>query len=141
MNNKTLENYIAIFQASNLQKLSIKTKDFEVTMESPVTPKDAVELSQSPESARLPNPDAPVKSSQNTIVKAPIVGVFYAAASPGETPFVRVGQKIEAGAQIGIIEAMKVMNEIVAPKSGIVEAIFIQDKANVEYDQPLIEIR
>jgi acetyl-CoA carboxylase biotin carboxyl carrier protein len=82
----------------------------------------------------------PPKSSSQDIVKAPIVGIFYASPGPGEPPFVRTGQKVKKGDPIGIIEAMKVMNEIVATKEGRVQAIFVKDKDYVEYDQPLIEI-
>lgn len=137
MNKKTIESYIALFHASKLQSLSIKTETFEIAMEAPRSSEN-VSFTQD----EIPNsPVSEDLTSKNTIVKAPIVGVFYTAASPGEAPFVRVGQKVKAGDPIGIIEAMKVMNEIVAPKSGIVETIFVKDKAYIEYDQPLIEIR
>jgi len=80
------------------------------------------------------------KPTGQDIVKAPIVGIFYTSPGPGEAPFVRAGQKIKKGDPIGIIEAMKVMNEIVATKDGIVQTIFVKDKDYVEYNQPLIEI-
>jgi acetyl-CoA carboxylase biotin carboxyl carrier protein len=131
MNKKTIESYIELFKASGLSSLSIKTAEFEISM------------SQQGLSVSPPVQDvlqvAPKPSSQD-IVKAPIVGIFYTSPGPGEAPFVRTGQKVKKGDPIGIIEAMKVMNEIVATKDGIVQTIFVKDKDYVEYDQPLIEI-
>lgn len=133
MNKKTIESYIELFKASGLGSLSIKTAEFEIAMSANHAP------SVSPHVAVEP----PVKTSKPTsqdIVKAPIVGIFYTAPGPGEAPFVRTGQKVKKGDPIGIIEAMKVMNEIVATKDGLVQTIFVKDKDYVEYDQPLIEI-
>lgn len=73
-------------------------------------------------------------------VKAPLVGTFYQASAPGEAPFVTVGQKVNMGDVVGIIEAMKLMNEITAPKDGIVTAVLVEDGDMVEYNQVLIEI-
>ncbi|MDO4473399.1 MAG: acetyl-CoA carboxylase biotin carboxyl carrier protein [Eubacteriales bacterium] len=74
-------------------------------------------------------------------LKAPLVGIFYRAAAPGEKPYVEAGQKIAKGDIIGIIEAMKVMNEITAKEDGIVEEILAEDAALVEYNQTLLTFR
>jgi acetyl-CoA carboxylase biotin carboxyl carrier protein len=71
-------------------------------------------------------------------VKSPMVGTFYRKPSPESPPFVAVGQTIKATDVIGIVEAMKMMNQIQAGKSGVVEAILVEDGQPVEYDQPLI---
>jgi acetyl-CoA carboxylase biotin carboxyl carrier protein len=73
-------------------------------------------------------------------VKSPMVGTYYAAASPGADPFVKVGQKVKAGDVICIVEAMKMMNQIEADKAGTIEAILVDDGQPVEYDQPLVII-
>jgi acetyl-CoA carboxylase biotin carboxyl carrier protein len=73
-------------------------------------------------------------------VKSPMVGTFYRAASPGAKPFVEVGQKINVGDPICIVEAMKMMNQIEADKAGVVEAILVEDGEPVEFDQPLVTI-
>lgn len=73
-------------------------------------------------------------------VKAPIVGVFYAAPSPDATPFVKVGQQVQQGDTLCLIEAMKMMNELKAPVSGVVRRIFGQNGELVEFDQVLYEI-
>lgn len=73
-------------------------------------------------------------------VKSPMVGTFYAAASPGAEPFVSVGQQVQAGEVICLIEAMKMMNQIEADKSGTIESILVEDGQPVEFDQPLVTI-
>ena len=74
------------------------------------------------------------------VVKAPLAGTFYRSPAPGETPYVSVGQKVKAGQVLGIIEAMKMMNEILASEDGVVEEILVEDESMVEYGQPLIVI-
>ncbi len=71
-------------------------------------------------------------------IKAPLVGVFYKAPAPGEAPFVTPGSSVKKGDIIGIIEAMKAMNEITAPEDGIVEEIMVGDAQMVQYDEPIL---
>ena len=73
-------------------------------------------------------------------VKSPMVGTFYRSPAPGASAFVEVGQTVNAGDTICIIEAMKMMNQIEADKSGKIEAILVEDGAPVEFDQPMIII-
>jgi acetyl-CoA carboxylase biotin carboxyl carrier protein len=74
------------------------------------------------------------------IVKAPMVGSFYASASPEAAPFVEIGQTVEVGDVICIIEAMKIMNQIEADASGVISKILAQNGDPVEYGQPLFVI-
>ena len=74
------------------------------------------------------------------LVKSPIVGTAYLTPEPGAAPFVSEGATVTAGATLLIIEAMKVMNPITAPKSGKVVKIFIRSEQPVEYDEPLVVI-
>ena len=69
-----------------------------------------------------------------------MVGTFYRSPSPGASAFVEVGSKVNAGDVICIVEAMKMMNQIEAEHSGVVEAILVEDGEPVEFDQPLIRI-
>ncbi len=71
-------------------------------------------------------------------VKSPMVGTFYRSPSPESPPFIAVGQTIKATDVIGIVEAMKMMNQIQAGKAGVVEAMLVEDGQPVEFDQPLI---
>ena len=73
-------------------------------------------------------------------VKSPMVGTVYLAAEPGAPDFVTVGKTVKAGDVLLIVEAMKVMNQIVAPKAGTVTAILVDNQQPVEFDQPLVVI-
>jgi acetyl-CoA carboxylase biotin carboxyl carrier protein len=75
------------------------------------------------------------------LVKAPIVGTFYESPSPGSPPFVRVGEHVESGKVLCIIESMKLMNEIEAETAGIVESKLVQSGQPVEYGEALFAIR
>ena len=69
-----------------------------------------------------------------------MIGTFYVAPSPDEDPFVKVGQEVLSGQTLGIVEAMKMMNEIAAPAPGVITEILVGNGAQVEYDQPLFRI-
>jgi acetyl-CoA carboxylase biotin carboxyl carrier protein len=73
-------------------------------------------------------------------ITAPVVGIFYAAPSPEDDPFVKVGSQIEAGTTVCIIEAMKLMNEVTSEYSGHVKEILVKNGERVEFGQPLMKI-
>ncbi len=73
-------------------------------------------------------------------VKSPMVGTVYLSGEPGAKPFVSIGDKVSAGETLLIIEAMKVMNPIAAPRSGTVKQVFVVDAQPVEFDQPLVVV-
>jgi acetyl-CoA carboxylase biotin carboxyl carrier protein len=73
-------------------------------------------------------------------IVAPLVGVFYRAGSPGAKPFVEVGDTVEAGQPIGIVEAMKVMNEVTSDYRGVVAEILVENGEAVQFEQPLMRI-
>lgn len=117
-------------------------------------------LSQSSKGARMPEEELPQGSKGARISKertqageakekaagiytqeSPMVGTFYTAPSVDAEPFVKVGDVVKEGQTIGIVEAMKLMNEVNAGCSGIVEAIVAENEQMVEYGQPLIKIR
>jgi acetyl-CoA carboxylase biotin carboxyl carrier protein len=89
--------------------------------------------------AAVAEPEATPAHNGHT-VKSPMVGTFYAAASPGSPNFVEVGKSVKVGDTICIIEAMKMMNQIEADKAGVIEAILVEDGQPVEFDQPLVTI-
>jgi len=84
-------------------------------------------------------PAAPAAAS-GTPVPSPMVGTIYLSASPGAAPFIKVGDKVKAGDTLLIIEAMKVMNPIKAPKGGTVTAILAEDTKPVEFGETLVVI-
>lgn len=75
-----------------------------------------------------------------TFVKSPLVGTFYRKPAPDSKPFVEIGDKVEPGQTVCIIETMKIMNEITSPVSGEISKILVEDGKIVEVDQPLFEI-
>ena len=99
------------------------------------TPAPAVEAAPAPAS---PDDDAP--PSHLVEVSAPIVGTFYAAPSPDAPSFVKVGDHVQAGSVLCIIEAMKLMNEIEAETSGTVADVLVRNEEPVEYGQVLFRI-
>ncbi|MCP8897748.1 acetyl-CoA carboxylase biotin carboxyl carrier protein [Gilvimarinus xylanilyticus] len=86
--------------------------------------------------------EAPSEAPAQTghAVKSPMVGTFYRSPSPGAAAFVEVGKQVKAGDVICIVEAMKMMNQIEADKSGTIEAVLVEDGEPVEFDQPLVTI-
>ena len=80
-------------------------------------------------------------AAAGNVVASPLVGTFYAAASPDAEPFVKVGDTVKKGQVLGIIEAMKLMNEIESEYDGVVEAVLVKNEDVVEYGQPLFRIR
>ena len=87
--------------------------------------------------AAAPAAEPPVSANADA-VKSPMVGTVFLSAEPGAPPFVAAGSKVQAGDTLLIIEAMKVMNPIAAPKTGVVRQICVQDAQPVEYDQALV---
>jgi acetyl-CoA carboxylase biotin carboxyl carrier protein len=104
-----------------------------------------VASSAPPSSRRVPPapavPVAPEPDANLVLVKSPIVGTFYEAPSPGAPPFVRVGDNIESGKVLCIIESMKLMNEIEAEIAGILESKLVRNGQPVEYGEALFAIR
>ncbi|WP_372739106.1 acetyl-CoA carboxylase biotin carboxyl carrier protein [Neptunomonas sp.] len=92
--------------------------------------------------APIAAPAAPIAEAKQSghLVCSPMVGTFYRSASPSSPAFIEVGQHVKAGEVICIVEAMKMMNQIETDKSGVIEAILIEDGQPVEFDQPLVTI-
>ena len=79
-------------------------------------------------------------AAEGHLVKSPMVGTFYRSASPGSKPFVDVGQSVNSGDTLCIIEAMKLLNEIESDKAGVITAILVENGQPVEFGQPLFVI-
>jgi acetyl-CoA carboxylase biotin carboxyl carrier protein len=102
----------------------------------PVAPAPAAAPAAAPAPAAKAEPSAPTGHQ----VKSPMVGTFYRSAAPGSKPFAEVGQSVKAGETLCIVEAMKMMNQIEADKSGTITAILVDNAEPVEFDQPLFVI-
>lgn len=82
----------------------------------------------------------PAARDEKTLVKSPMVGTFYRSSSPGSKAFAEVGQSVNVGDTLCIIEAMKLMNEIESDRAGVIKAILIENGQPVEYGEPLFVI-
>ena len=93
--------------------------------------------------AAAPAPAAASEASEEggKVITSPLVGTFYSASSPDAEPFVKEGDTVKKGQVLGIIEAMKLMNEIESEFDGVVEAVLVSNEEVVEYGQPLFRIR
>ena len=82
-----------------------------------------------------------IKSDDSKIIKAPLIGTFYAMPSPDSEAYVKIGDRVEKGAVLCIIEAMKIMNEIESETDGEIAEIFVKNGVAVEYGQPLFRLK
>jgi len=134
-------------QKSDLTELEIETQDLKLRMGRPGEG-TVVTHSVSPPIAPQPAPSASVQSAAEEATadsannfKSPMVGTFYRKPSPDDAAFVQVGDHVNKGDTLCIIEAMKVMNEIQADISGQITEVFAEDGDSVEYGQPLFSIK
>ncbi len=95
--------------------------------------------SAAPHQTQVSQPETPAPIAGHQ-VKSPMVGTFYAAPTPSAPNFIEIGQQVKEGDVLCIVEAMKMMNQIKADKSGTVEAMLVENGQPVEYDQPLFTI-
>lgn len=149
MDLRKLKTLIDLVGESDIAELEITEGDDKVrivkashapSMGAPVTYAAApAALAPAPVTAEPVAPVAPA-APQGEVVKAPMVGTFYRAPSPGASPFVEVGQTVKEGQPLCIIEAMKLLNEIEADKSGVIKEILVDNGEPVEFGQPLFLI-
>jgi acetyl-CoA carboxylase biotin carboxyl carrier protein len=122
----------------------------EIVLAPPVHPAAAAAAAAPPPPGPTPIPavESPRTQERDTaadpnlvLVKSPIVGTFYESPSPGAAPFVRIGERVQPGKVLCIIESMKLMNEIEAETSGIVESRLVMNGQPVEYGEALFAVR
>jgi acetyl-CoA carboxylase biotin carboxyl carrier protein len=111
----------------------------QVVQAAPTVPTPPPEAAQQTAGSAVPT--APPPAAEEHVIKSPIVGTFYAGPSPDSKPFVQVGDFVEAGQTVCIVEAMKLMNEIEADISGEVVRVLIENGQPVEYGEPLFALR
>lgn len=141
MDIKQIRELIDLMEEKDLASLEYGKKDDyihltrNVAVQTVAVPQAVIAQDTAPASAPAP------KAPSGKVETAPMVGVFYSAPSPNDPPFVKVGQKVEAGDQLGIIEAMKIMNPLEATQSGIIEEILVSNAEVVEFGQPIIRYK
>ena len=161
MDTKEIKELLKAFDESGSSYLRIKQDGLDIRFRKPEDKKQVVVAATNQASTMVaaenivsqPAPQPVVVTEQATsindqsqtevegeIVKAPLVGVFYSAPSPEEKPYVQVGDKVEAGQILCLIEAMKMMSEITAPKAGVIKDIYVKNQDVVGFEQKLFLI-
>jgi acetyl-CoA carboxylase biotin carboxyl carrier protein len=150
MDLRKLKTLIDLVSESNVSELEIteaegkvrivKSSGAPVVMQQPVAMVAAPAAAPAAGAPGAPAADAAPAAPAGHAVKSPMVGTFYRSASPGAKPFVELGSVVKEGETICIIEAMKILNEIEADKSGTVTKILSENGQAVEYGQPLFII-
>ena len=147
MDLRKLKTLIDLVAESGIAELEITEGEGKVRIVKFTPPPPTVAYMPEPQqvvAAAAPAPAAAAPAApaapQGHVVKSPMVGTFYRAPNPGASPFVEVGQSIKEGEPLCIIEAMKLLNEIEADKSGVIKEILVENGEPVEYGQPLFVI-
>ena len=135
-----------------LKNLAGLMRDYELTRLE-IGPEGGIVIERKPAEVTAPATEKPVAAApaqrekkeetvpEGRTIKAPMVGVFYAAASPEANPFVKTGDTVKKGDVIMIIESMKLMNEVQSEFNGVVEKILVSNGQAVEFDQPIMIIK
>jgi acetyl-CoA carboxylase biotin carboxyl carrier protein len=124
-----------VMRQSSITELDLDLGDVSVRLRRPTPDRDGDEMRPERQPPAAIEPDPP-----EILITAPMIGTFYTSATPGAQPFVTEGDEIYVGQTIGIIEAMKIMNEIAADRAGVVEAILVGNGQPVEYGSPLMRL-
>ena len=151
MDLRKLKSLIELFESSDIGELEIAEGEERVRItRAPqsgpssatvqATPQAQVVVAGTPAKPQEPAPPVVPVEAEGHVVKSPMVGTFYRAGAPGSKAFVEVGDTVQSGDPLCIIEAMKLMNEIEADKAGVVKAILAENGQPVEYGQPLVVI-
>lgn len=136
MDIKKIRELIDLMEEKDLASLEIGSKDTHVSL----TRNVAVQTVSSPQISLPTTPTDTPKTAPTPKGKtedSPMVGVFYSAPSPNDPPFVKVGQSVQKGDQLGIIEAMKIMNPIEATQDGVIAEVLVNNGDVVQFGQPI----
>ena len=134
-----VEKIVVLLRESGVGEIRVRRGETEISVKA--MPESAPP--QRPAGTEAPGqaPEASPETNGLYSVRSPLVGTFYRAPAPGESSYVEVGDAVQAGQTLCIVEAMKMMNEIVADVSGEVVEVLAENSGGVEYDQPLFSLR
>jgi len=139
---REVEQLVELVRESGVGEIRVRQGETEISVkarpEVPPTPAGNQAARGVPE---VVEPDPSPEMDGLHAVRSPVVGTFYRAPAPGEDAYVEVGDTVSAGQPLCIVEAMKLMNEIVADVSGAVVEVLAENAGGVEYDQPLFYLR
>ena len=136
---RTVRALVDTMKANGLTKLEVEIGDVSIRLRAGAGGETKIVQSRAQDVLIVPSPAETIVDTAH-IVTAPMIGTFYTSASPGEPPFVRQGDRVEEGQTIGIIEAMKIMNEIASDRAGVVIEILASNAQPVEYGSPLLRL-
>jgi len=131
-----VQSLATVMRQSSITELDLDLGEVSVRLRRPAPDYDGgseLRLQDQPLASTEPSPP-------EILITAPMIGTYYAAATPGAQPFVVEGDEVYVGQTIGIIEAMKIMNEITADRAGVVEAVLVGNGQPVEYGSPLMRL-
>jgi len=134
MTNQEIKELLQIFKESDVAEMEVQRGENRLRLRRAVAAQEYVLPAPAP--ARGPVPEA-----NHILVKSPIVGTYYDAPAPGAAAFIKVGDSVEPGQVLCIIESMKLMNEIEAEVAGVVAAKLVENGRPVEYGEALFSIR
>ena len=150
MDIRKVKRLIELLEESSIDELEIHEGEESVRISRHAKPFIAPQIQQMPVAsaagtpAAAPMDEAPASEVSSVPnghqVCSPMVGTFYRAPSPSSSPFIEVGQHVKEGEALCIVEAMKMMNQIKSDKTGVIEAILVENGQPVEFDQPLFTI-
>ncbi len=149
MDIRKIKKLIELIEESDIAEIEISEGEESVRISrySSTAPAPAAVAAPIPAIAAAPlatsattSPEPALETPSGHAVKSPMVGTFYRSASPGAPAFVEIGQSVSEGETLCIIEAMKILNQIEADKSGTIKQILVDNAEPVEYDQPLFII-
>ena len=133
-----VEKIVGLLRESGVEEIRVRQGETEISVKAmPELPPAPPQWSAGTEAPTEATP----KTNGLHAVRSPLVGTFYRAPAPGESSYVEVGDTVKAGQTLCIVEAMKMMNEIVADVSGEVVEVLAENAGGVEYDQPLLYLR
>jgi acetyl-CoA carboxylase biotin carboxyl carrier protein len=142
---QTVRDLVEIMRAGQIEKLEIARGDLHIILSTRSSNQVPTTSSVPPIITPVPTPSdesaIPDDGVEYHHITSPMVGTYYEAPSPGAAPYVRPGDAVEVGQTVAIIEAMKIMNEIVADRSGVIDAVLVENGEAVEYGHPLIRMR
>lgn len=142
MTTEDIKDLMTRLEQSTLTSLEWQNGEERLKLKKETAPALAAPAPSAPPAAPPQAAEPPAAAPADGIeVKAPLVGTFYAAASPDDAPYVKVGQTIRKGEVLCLIEAMKMMNEIPSPADGRVEAVLAHNGDVVSFDAPLFRIK
>jgi acetyl-CoA carboxylase biotin carboxyl carrier protein len=136
-----VERLVELLQESGVGEIRVRQGETEISVKARPEASAAAPQATSRGLPEMVEPEHSPEMDGLHAVRSPVVGTFYRAPAPGEDAYVEVGDAVSAGQTLCIVEAMKLMNEIVADVSGEVVEVLAENAGGVEYDQPLFYLR